>query len=259
MDKKNDENLRYKELKELLDKQLEIERMRKNKTSAWKIILYVFVGLFSVSFLGFACFMMYKQSFTMETLLAVLLSFFSIGLSIMFYIQSDRTSASFYKDSYQIMKDVAVTLGKIEAGFGEKLSAINSKISSLENKKQDTQQELNEKQKEQEKIEKQLLVAKNDKEKQDLIDKIKKTENEIIVLRNDLAHLENNKKALELENRKFRRNLNYHNLDNFYKNQKIFTIENDLSDKNDKLSEFMFLKKLYGIDDDKRDKRDINE
>ena len=256
MDKKNDNDLNYKELKELLDRQLEIERIRKNKTSAWKIILYIFVGLFSVSFLGFACFMMYKQSFTMETLLAVLLSFFSIGLSIMFYIQSDRTSASFYKDSYQIMKDVAVTLGRIEAGFGEKLSAINSKIGSLENKKQSTQQELDEKQKEQEEIEKRLLQAKDNKDKQDLIDKIKKTENEIISLRNYLMRLENNKRDLELENNKIKRNLYAHNIENIYKNYKTIK-DNDIYEKNNKLNEYV--KYMYELHNKKKENKDIDE
>ncbi len=153
---KNDEveerNKKFEELKTLLDKQIEIERIKQKRTPIWKIITYIFVGLASVSFLAFCCFMMYTQSFTMETLLTVLLSFFSIALSIMFYIQSEKSSTSYYMRSYEIMKEVSVTLGKIEASFGEKLANINSNLEKFDINKKEVKEKIEQGEKEQEQI-----------------------------------------------------------------------------------------------------------
>ena len=43
-----------------------------------------------------------------------MLAFFSIFISIFFYFKADETSTRFYDSSYKVMKDISVTLGKIE-------------------------------------------------------------------------------------------------------------------------------------------------
>lgn len=187
-DKKKD----YEMLKELFDKQIELEKMRQKKTPAWKIITLIFTGIASIAFLAFTCFMLYKQSFTMETLLAVLLSFFSIGLSIMFYIQSEKASSAYYMRSYKIMKEVSVALGKIEASFGEKLSNINSSLGKIERSKQAVEKEIEQKEQEQEEIKKQITT--NTKltqtQKEDLLDKLQQASEENAALKTKLERLE---------------------------------------------------------------------
>lgn len=148
------------ELWMMLCKRVELEKLKQKATPVWKIVAYTFVGLASFAFLAFSCYMMYKQSFTVETLLTVLLSFFSIGLSIMFYIQSDKSSSQYYSKSYDIMKEVAVTLGKIEASFGEKLANISSNLEKFDNNKKEVEEKIEQGEKEQEEIKEKIAKEK---------------------------------------------------------------------------------------------------
>lgn len=174
-------------IKEILDRQIEIEKLRQKKTPIWKIVAMSFIGFVAVVFLGFACYMMYMQSFTIEMLLTVLLSFFSIGLSIMFYIQSEKSSSAYYMRSYDIMKEVSVILGKIEVGFNEKLSHINSSIEKIEKNKLETENKIEQGQKYaneiKEKIVKETL---SEEEKTQLLSELEKKQEEIVTLRHKL-------------------------------------------------------------------------
>jgi len=189
---KNDRKKDYEYLKEIFDKQIELEKMRQKKTPAWKIITLIFTGIASIAFLAFTCFMLYKQSFTMETLLAVLLSFFSIGLSIMFYIQSEKSSSAYYMRSYEIMKDVSVALGKIEASFGEKLSNINSSLGKIERSKQEVEKEIEQKEQEQKEIRKEITTNTKltQSQKEDLLNKLQQASEENTMLKRKLDRLE---------------------------------------------------------------------
>ncbi len=179
-------------LKELFDKEIELEKMKKDKTPAWKIITFIFVGLASISFLAFSCYMMYMQSFTMETLLAVLLSFFSIALSIMFYIQSEKSSSSYYIHSYEIMKEVSVTLGKIEASFGEKLANISSNLEKFDRSKREVQEKIEQGEKEQEEIKEKIAKAKlTEQQRTDLLNELQSKTEENYRLRRELDRMEN--------------------------------------------------------------------
>jgi len=179
-------------LKELFDKQLELEKMQQKQTPAWKIITYIFVGLASVAFLAFCCYMMYKQSFTMETLLAVLLSFFSIALSIMFYIQSEKSSSAYYMRSYEIMKEVSVTLGKIEASFGEKLANINSSIEKFDRNKKEVEEKIEQGEKEQEEIKEKIAKETlTEKQRTDLLNELQTKTEENFRLKRQLERMEN--------------------------------------------------------------------
>ncbi len=64
-------------------------------------------------------------SLNFESLLAVLISFFAIFLSVLFYFKATESSNHFYNNSYTFTKDISETLRGIEAGFGEKLKNID--------------------------------------------------------------------------------------------------------------------------------------
>jgi hypothetical protein len=67
-------------------------------------------------------------------LLSFLLAFFSIVLSMMFYFKSSDSSNQFYDNTYKFTKDISTILGRIEAGFGEKLQNLDKGYSGLLNK-----------------------------------------------------------------------------------------------------------------------------
>jgi hypothetical protein len=60
-----------------------------------------------------------------ESLLTVIISFFAILLSVMFYFKATDSSNQFYNNSYKFTKDISESLRGIESGFGEKLKNID--------------------------------------------------------------------------------------------------------------------------------------
>jgi len=54
-------------------------------------------------------------------LLSFVLALFAIGISIAFYFKTSDTANTFYDNTYKFTKDISEMLGRIEAGFGEKL------------------------------------------------------------------------------------------------------------------------------------------
>ena len=134
------------ELKEILDKLLELEK-EKQKTSPVKITICLVGGFGSVMFILLLCYSAFKSgfSFSLESILSTLLAFFSIFISIFFYFKADETSTNFYDSSYKFMKDISVTLGKIEERFGEKLNSLNDKVSHLDRISNETSEEIEDK------------------------------------------------------------------------------------------------------------------
>lgn len=61
------------------------------------------------------------QRLDLNDVIAILIAFFAIGLSVAFYFKATETSNRFYDNSYVFTKDMSELLGRIEAGFGEKL------------------------------------------------------------------------------------------------------------------------------------------
>ena len=188
---------RAKEIKEIIDKQIELEKLKNRKSPAWKIVLYIFCGIVVTGFFAFVCYMMYKQSFTMETLLTVLLSFFSIILSIMFYVQSEKSSSTYYMRSYDIMKEVSVALGKIESGFGEKLSMIQGGIKDIKMVEEKVKQgEIEENE-----IKKKIAQEKlSQDERSKLLEELQGRIIETAFLRKKLERLEKTKKEIDSKN-----------------------------------------------------------
>jgi len=67
-------------------------------------------------------------------LLSYFLAFFSIILSMLFYFKSNDSSNKFYDNTYKFTKDISNILGRIEAGFGEKLQNLDKGYSGILNK-----------------------------------------------------------------------------------------------------------------------------
>ena len=74
------------------------------------------------------------ETFTFTDLLSVLLAFFAIALSAAFYFKATDSSTLFYDNTYKFTKDVSEILGRIEAGFGEKLKHIDEGQNGLRDK-----------------------------------------------------------------------------------------------------------------------------
>jgi hypothetical protein len=72
--------------------------------------------------------------FNFNDLLALLLALFSIGLSVAFYFKATDTSNEFYDNTYRFTKDISEILGRIEAGFGERLKHLDEGYSGLRDK-----------------------------------------------------------------------------------------------------------------------------
>lgn len=141
---------------DVLSKMLELEK-EKHKVSPIKITVCVVGGIGTVMFIGLLCYRLVKTDFSFDSILSTLLAFFSIFISIFFYFKADETSTNFYKSSYDIMKDVSVTLGKIEERFGEKLNSLNEKVSHLDNISSEKSEEIREQKDDKDKIINELM------------------------------------------------------------------------------------------------------
>ena len=74
------------------------------------------------------------SKFDFNALLALLLSLFAIALSVAFYFKATDTSNLFYDNTYKFTKEISEILGRIEAGFGERLKHLDEGYSGLVNK-----------------------------------------------------------------------------------------------------------------------------
>lgn len=159
---------------EILDKMLELEK-KKEKASPIKVTICIVGGVGSVMFIAILCYSILKSDFSLDSILSTLLAFFSIFISIFFYFKADETSTRFYNSSYEFMKDISVTLGKIEERFGEKLNNLNDKISHLDKISNEASEEIKDK--------------KDDKDSiiNDLLDKANLNEEEKSRYRKELA------------------------------------------------------------------------
>lgn len=67
-------------------------------------------------------------------ILSIVISLFAIGLSVAFYFKATDTSNDFYDNIYKFTKEVLEILGRIEAGFGERLKHLDEGYSSMSRK-----------------------------------------------------------------------------------------------------------------------------
>ena len=61
------------------------------------------------------------SKFDFSDLLSLILALFAVGLAVAFYFKATDTSNKFYDNTYKFTGDVSQILGRIEAGFGERL------------------------------------------------------------------------------------------------------------------------------------------
>jgi hypothetical protein len=148
------------------------------------------------------------KEFSFTDLLSMFVSFFAIALSIAFYFKATETSNRFYDNSYTFTKDVSEILGRIEAGFGEKLKHIDEGYAGIKERidllpfdaskaKEEIkveEQEIENKKKEQNDLlesfaKKAKLVQ---VEKDELFSKMEKTNKELDSAKDDLRRMQKN-------------------------------------------------------------------
>ncbi len=187
-------------LSELLDKLIRLQEGNR-PTPFYKKVIYIVVSICCIMFVGLICISIYKNNFTTESILATLLAFFSIFISIFFYFKADETSTKFYDSSYKFMKDVSVTLGKIEERFGEKLNSINDKMSHFEKISQETSAEIEDKQEDKDRIINELIEKADlsEEERKSFIEEIKQKEQEIELLKEHKFRVEREAARLRKE------------------------------------------------------------
>lgn len=71
------------------------------------------------------------SGFNFTDLLSMLMAFFATALSAAFYFKANESSNIFYNNSYRFTKEVSEILGRIEAGFGERLRHIDEGYAGL--------------------------------------------------------------------------------------------------------------------------------
>lgn len=108
--------------------------------------------------------------FKFTDLLNLILAIFAIALSIAFYFKATETSNTFYDNTYKFTKDVSEILGRIEAGFGERLRHLDEGYSGLRAKFEHTPVDSKEAEKDIKQEEKQ--VQKKEQERNQLIENL---------------------------------------------------------------------------------------
>jgi predicted RNase H-like nuclease (RuvC/YqgF family) len=134
-------------------------------------------------------------------------------LSVAFYFKATDTSNKFYDNTYKFTKEISEILGRIEAGFGERLRHLDEGYSglvdkfdgnSVQDKTDDIEAAKLELEEEKKKIEKEVeekdqiletLLKKakvNDTEKAKILSELKEKEQEISSLSNEMRYLKRN-------------------------------------------------------------------
>lgn len=184
---------------EILDKMLQLEKGKK-KVNPIKITICIVGGIGCVMFIAILCYSILKSEFSLDSILSILLAFFSIFISIFFYFKADETSTNFYNSSYEFMKDISVTLGKIEERFGEKLNSLNDKVSHLDRISSETGEEIRDKKDDKDSIINDLMdkANLNEEEKSKYRKELAEKESEIEMLRSHKYQAEREARKLRM-------------------------------------------------------------
>lgn len=180
----------YTDANEILDKMIELKKSE-HKTSFGKSCFLITSCIAIIIVLITLCIMLYKNNFAMESLISLLLAFFSIFISVFFYFKADEASNRFYETSYNFMKEVSVTLGKIEERFGEKLNSLNDKVSHLSAAKEEKKEELESAEDEKQAIIDDLLqkAQLNDQQRAEYRHKLRMQDRQISELQHELSRM----------------------------------------------------------------------
>lgn len=236
MEYKKDGKIKFSEdflaiLKEnFTDEQLNVKVINKKTKGIIYIIISITLSIIAVIIASCLGYLLIKSQISMESIISLLLAFFSIFISIFFYFKADESNTKFYNSSYSFMKDVSVILGRIEERFGEKLNNMSEKLNSIEDKRK----ELNNVEEDKDKIISELMEKTNlnQSEKEQYKRILSAKEDEAEELKKDLYYLEK-------RNRMFRNEL----------------VHNNLLNKNNKELESLF----YKYNDDKSLNKKINK
>lgn len=71
------------------------------------------------------------SAFSFTDFLNLVLALFSVALSVAFYFKANEASNQFYDNTYKFTKDMSEILGRIEAGFGERLRHLDEGYSGM--------------------------------------------------------------------------------------------------------------------------------
>jgi hypothetical protein len=86
----------------------------------FRIIVIVFFGIVSWR-IAWSNWNMDLSKFDFSDLLALILGLFAMAMSVAFYFKATDTSNKFYDNVYKFTQETSEILGRIEAGFGERL------------------------------------------------------------------------------------------------------------------------------------------
>ena len=105
------------------------------------IIRYIKVGsgcLLTLAITGVIIYKVAASNLTFDAtslsttdILSIVLAIFAVVLAVMFYFKGSEESSKFYNNSYQFTKEISELLGRIEAGFGEKLRHIDDGYNTI--------------------------------------------------------------------------------------------------------------------------------
>jgi hypothetical protein len=178
----------------------------KRRTNGFLIIAgFILTAVLAVKIV-LADFSQMFASFQFNDLLSLLLALFSIAIAIVFYLKATETSNAFYDNSYKFTKEMSEILGRIEAGFGERLRHLDEGYAGvrerLDKMPVDTAKTEKKIEKEKELVERvererqaifESLAQRarlEQKEKEELFKKLKQQEEDLISARRDLTRLQ---------------------------------------------------------------------
>ena len=144
--------------------------------------------------------------FDFPAFLSLLLALFAVGLSALFYFKTTETSNAFYDNTHKFTREVSQILGRIEAGFGERLRHLDEGYTGLRDKFEKLPFDVS-KAKEQEEEEKQEVAKKEaeiqellnnlaeraqlaETEKNELFAKLEQTQDELMMSKRELHHVQ---------------------------------------------------------------------
>ncbi len=143
--------------------------------------------------------------FDFSDLLSLFLAIFSISLAVLFYLKATETSNIFYDNTYRFTKDVSEILGRVEAGFGERLkhldegyTGLKSAVEKLPFDRAKAEEEIKEEEEQLQKVERERLelfenLAKRaqlqEEEKRSLFSRLEEQDKELNNARKELHFL----------------------------------------------------------------------
>jgi|GEM_PF-1123610 len=108
------------------------EQIEKDKIYGYWGVIKAFASIAAISVISYKVLITpVDLKLDFPTLLSLLLAFFSVGLSALFYFKATETSNNFYDNTHKFTRDIAQLLAKMESGFGERLKHLDEGYSSV--------------------------------------------------------------------------------------------------------------------------------